>query len=60
MSAQFDRRRDGPGWTVFDRWTRDVVVIAACREAGRPRPDAGDLGRGPDNLAGSGERTLRP
>jgi hypothetical protein len=27
MSSQYDLKRDAVGWTVFDRWTGQPVVI---------------------------------
>jgi hypothetical protein len=43
MFIQYDCRRDAKGWTVFDRWTGKVVVLAGEEQAGLDRPKADDL-----------------
>ena len=32
MAPQFDLRRDAAGWTVFDRWTGQTVIIEQVRQ----------------------------
>jgi hypothetical protein len=31
---QYDARRDPIGWTVFDRWTGQIVVLSAAEQSG--------------------------
>jgi len=31
---RYDTRRDRTGWTVFDRWTGQTVVLGRCEQAG--------------------------
>ena len=45
MSAHFDLRRDGAGWTVFDRWTGKTVVIGSVPQLGLALADAEELVR---------------
>jgi len=43
MIVQFDTRRDADGWTVFDRWTSEAVVLNGAEQAGLTWMDANDL-----------------
>lgn len=43
MIAQYDTRRDLHGWTVFDRWTGQVVVIAGAEQSELAWLDADEL-----------------
>lgn len=43
MIVQYDCRRDAKGWTVFDRWTGHVVVLAGAEQAGLGWSEADDL-----------------
>lgn len=43
MMVQFDTRRDGHGWTVFDRWTGHVVVLNGAEQMGLGWIDADEL-----------------
>lgn len=40
MAIQYDLRRDPAGWSVFDRWTGEIVVIAGALQTGLPWRDA--------------------
>ena len=42
MAIHYDTRRDPQGWTVFDRWTGEVV-LAGAEQAGMAWLDADDL-----------------
>lgn len=43
LAIQYDVRRDPGGWTVFDRWTGKVVVVAGAKQAGMALREAEDL-----------------
>jgi hypothetical protein len=43
MPVQYDIRRDEAGWSVFDRWTGQVVILQGAVQSGLPEVDAGDL-----------------
>jgi hypothetical protein len=43
MIVQFDTRRDGGGWTVFDRWTGQAVVLNGAEQTGLAWVDADQL-----------------
>jgi len=43
MAIQYDLRRDPLGWTVFDRWTGEVVVLSGAEQAGMAWLEAEDL-----------------
>ncbi len=43
MTVQYDTRRDDLGWTVFDRWTGQVVVLLGADQSGLPWTEADDL-----------------
>ena len=34
MTIQYDARRDACGWTVFDRWTGESVVLSRAVQSG--------------------------
>jgi hypothetical protein len=40
---QYDFRRDAAGWTVFDRWTGQIVVLGGFQQCGLPLLAAQDL-----------------
>jgi hypothetical protein len=40
MTMQYDARRDRHGWTVFDRWTGQSVVLDRALQSGLAWPDA--------------------
>jgi hypothetical protein len=39
-TARYGVRRDGQGWTVFEAWTGDAVVLAQERQVGLSEVDA--------------------
>lgn len=43
MMVEFDTRRDGDGWTVFDRWTGQAVVLNGAEQVGLTWVDADQL-----------------
>jgi len=43
MSARYDIREDGSGWSVFDVWTGQTVVIALVPQTGMDIQDADEL-----------------
>lgn len=43
MTVQYDTRRDLAGWTVFDRWTGQAVVIQGSEQSGLGWIDADEL-----------------
>lgn len=43
MAIHYDTKRDPQGWTVFDRWTGEAVVLAGAEQAGMAWLDADDL-----------------
>lgn len=40
---RFDIRPDREGWTVYDLWTGEAVVIALVPQTGMPEQDAKEL-----------------
>ena len=57
MVAHFDLRRDGMGWTVFDRWTGATVVIGWIPQIGLSLVNAEELVR-TLNARGDGQRKI--
>lgn len=43
MTRCYDLRQDAEGWTVFDVWTGETVVIALVPQAGLLPIDAAEL-----------------
>lgn len=43
MHSHYDARRDAQGWTVFDRWTGEIVVLRRAHLAGLTWGDAEEL-----------------
>lgn len=43
MAQRYDIRRDDRGWTVFDRFTGEVVVVAGVPSTGMDIQDADEL-----------------
>jgi hypothetical protein len=41
--TRYDVRRDGTGWTVFDRWTNEVVVVSFAKQCGLAWDEATEL-----------------
>jgi hypothetical protein len=58
MPLQFDTRRDGLGWTVFDRWTGQVVVLQGADQIGLSWPQARELARRLNRRRLQGDRSI--
>jgi hypothetical protein len=58
MTQQFDLRRDAAGWTVFDRWTGETVVLASARQEGLTWMEASDVLRRLQSRSGEGDRSI--
>lgn len=43
MAQRYDIRRDEQGWTVFDRFTGEAVVVAGVPSIGMDIQDADEL-----------------
>lgn len=43
MSTQYDARRDARGWSVFDRWTGETVILGLAPQTGLSWVDADEL-----------------
>lgn len=60
MTQRYDARRDRLGWSVFDRITGDLVVLAQAGQAGLSWMDADDLVDRLNHRRLAGERGLLP
>lgn len=58
MTQQFDIRRDATGWTVFDRWTGETVVMEHVRQEGLAWAEASDVVRRLQSRSGDGDRRI--
>lgn len=58
MLIQFDCRRDDKGWTVFDRWTGRVVVLAGARQDGLLWADAENIAERLNRRRKDGDRRI--
>lgn len=58
MAPQFDLRRDAAGWTVFDRWTGQTVIIEGVRQEGLTLEGATDVVRRLQLRSGDGDRKI--
>lgn len=58
MAQHFDLRRDAAGWTVFDRWTGETVVIGHARQEGLPWGEASDVLRNLQSRGDDGDRKI--
>jgi hypothetical protein len=58
MDIQFDTRRDAHGWTVFDRWTGRIVVVARAAQQGMSFIEADDLAHKLNRRRLDGDRTI--
>lgn len=58
MTVQFDLRRDAAGWTVFDRWTGQTVIIEQVRQEGLTWEDGLDVVRRLQSRNGDGDRKI--
>ncbi|KRB40994.1 hypothetical protein [Phenylobacterium sp. Root700] len=59
MANRYDLRQDDEGWTVFDAFTGQAVVIANVPQVGLDIQDAVDLAQLLDKPAMRSDRTLR-
>lgn len=59
MSQRYDIREDGEGWTVFDLFTGEPVVIDMVPQTGLDIQDADQLAELLDHPAMTRTRTLR-
>ncbi|MGA0605365.1 hypothetical protein ACO2Q0_05130 [Phenylobacterium sp. VNQ135] len=58
MTRQYDTRRDARGWTVFDRWTGETVMLGLCAQAGLSWLDADDLAERLNRRRLAGDRSI--
>ena len=58
MTLQYDTRQDRQGWTVFDRWTGQVVVLDRARQSGLSRPEAERLAERLNARRRQGDRNI--
>jgi hypothetical protein len=58
MIIQYDARRDRLGWTVFDRWTGQVVVIQGAAQSALSWIDADELAERLNRRRLDGDRGL--
>jgi len=58
MPQQFDLRRDATGWTVFDRWTGQGVVIAHVPQSNLSWREATEIARRLNARSGEGDRSI--
>jgi hypothetical protein len=58
MMVQFDTRRDGLGWTVFDRWTGQAVVLNGAEQIGLGWLDADELAERLNRRRLEGDRSI--
>ena len=59
MPKRYDVREDREGWTVFDVFTGQPVVISAVPQTGLDIQDADELAELLDHKALANDRTLR-
>ena len=55
---RFDLRQDQEGWTVFDIWTGEPVVIAGVLQVGLEIQDADELAELLQRRADQGDRRI--
>jgi len=58
MATQYDARRDDRGWTVFDRWTGEAVVLALAPQTGLSWVEADDLANRLNRRRLAGDRSI--
>jgi len=58
MTVQYDARRDPRGWSVFDRWTGQTVVLRRALQSGLVWLDADDLADRLNRRRLSGDRSI--
>jgi hypothetical protein len=59
MTQRYDIREDDAGWTVFDIFTGEPVVISLVPQTGLDIQDAVELAELLHHKAFAGDRTLR-
>ena len=59
MAQRYDIREDGEGWTVFDLFTGEPVVINMVTQTGLDIQDADELAELLDHPAMIADRALR-
>ena len=59
MAQRYDIRQDDDGWTVFDRFTGQPVVIDGATQAGMDIQDADELAELLDHPAMTKDRIVR-
>jgi hypothetical protein len=59
MSVRYDIREDDAGWSVYDVWTGETVVIELEVKSGLDIQDADDLADKLNFLADHGRREVR-
>lgn len=59
MTQRYDIRPDREGWTVFDLFTGEAVVIGQVTQTGLGVDDASELAALLDHKTLVGDRTLR-
>ena len=58
MSVRYDIREEGFGWSVYDVWTGEAVVIALNPQTDMDIQDADDLADKLNYLAAHGQRQV--
>jgi hypothetical protein len=58
MAIHYEIRRDPAGWTVFDRWTGQPVVLNTSPKAGLSYPDAERLAEVLNRRRSAGDRII--
>lgn len=58
LATQYDARRDEGGWTVFDRWTGEAVVLLGAEQAGMAWLEAQDLIERLNRRRADGDRSI--
>jgi hypothetical protein len=58
MSGHYDIRKDSEGWSVFDVWTGETVVIGMESQTGLDIQDADELAEWLDYFGWRGNRTV--
>ena len=56
--ARYDLREDAEGWTVFDIWTGEPVVVGMVLQIGLDIQDADELAEWLTRFSDRGDRTV--
>ena len=59
MIARYDLREDSRGWTVFDIWTGEAVIIHGAPQIGLEIQDADELSELLTRMSDKGDREVR-